>query len=615
MPDNAQQVAIFAYLNRDGTVRYEVVRYEWPNPEDPGGKRLKTFRQRRPNPKLPGHYIWKMTGVVPVPYNLPGVLKGIAAKSFIYVVEGEKAADALIALGAVATTSHGGAGKWSAALNKYFEGADVDILADNDEAGHKHGKDVAIQLSGIAKRIRIVTLPDLPPKGDAVDWIAADPAKHTLTELRYVVLATKPFVLTAEEKEEVAAAAAPAAPEADWMGKYDRHKKTKSIYSNLSNALVALNNDPKLQGIVAFDLMGLSLTINKPVPGSAGNRKTPRRLDDDDLTDVQAYLQRACYLPGLNDRVVRSAVASWAAAHPYHPIRDRLNALKWDGKVRLPDFLADYAGTANGAYERKIGTMFLISMVARIFVPGCKVDHMLVFEGPQGVGKSSFCRVLAGGDEYFSDNMPDVRNKDAAQHVGGRWLIEFSELEAMGRAQETETKAFLSRRSDKYRPPYKAIVIDQPRQCVFIGTTNSDAYLHDETGGRRFWPVKVGEIDLKSLARDRDQLLAEAVDRYRKGEPWWLGGDPEEREIVEGKQSDRYDDDPWTDFIRDYLGQDLMRVSTTLGTVAIEALKLSPDRIGTADQRRVAKVLTRLGWERGGLHPKNRQRQWVRKLK
>jgi predicted P-loop ATPase len=283
-----------------------------------------------------------------------------------------------------------------------------------------------------------------------------------------------------------------------------------------------------------------------------------------------------------------------AEERAFHPVRDYLKALKYDGVPRLDTWLATYLGTEATPYTRAIGRMFLSSMVARIFRPGCKADYMMVLEGSQGALKSSACNILGG--IWFSDAMPDVNvGNDAQQHLRGKWLIEVAEMHAMNRADTTLLKAFITRTTERYRPSHGRLEFIEPRQCVFIGTTNRDVYLRDETGGRRFWPVKCGRVDIAALAADRDQLFAEAEHLYQAGEPWWPSKDLE-REIIQPQQASRYEADVWEEKIVTFITG---RSDVTIGEVAHGALGLMTARLGTAEQRRIAAALDNLGWERG----------------
>lgn len=356
----------------------------------------------------------------------------------------------------------------------------------------------------------------------------------------------------------------------------------------LANALIGLRSE--FADTFAYDEMAATTMLMRPVTGD--NTVVPRPCSDVDVGVVQERLQHLG-LSRLSKDTMHQAVDIRANERRYHPVRDYLEGLHWDGKPRVGSLFPNYFGAIDTAYAAIIGQMFMVAMVARIFESGCKVDHMVVLEGAQGMLKSTACRILGG--DYFSDNLPEVsEGKDVSQHLRGKWLIEVSEMHAMNRADTTQLKAFITRQVERYRPSYGRKEVIEPRQCVFIGTTNRDAYLKDETGGRRFWPIKTGKIDVDALARDRNQLFAEAVHQYRNKASWWPDKDFE-REHIAPEQAARYEADVWQDNISEYL-KTSSRV--TIGQVAREALHLDTPKIGRAEQNRIGAALEQLGWRR-----------------
>ena len=235
--------------------------------------------------------------------------------------------------------------------------------------------------------------------------------------------------------------------------------------------------------------------------------------------------------------------------------------------------------------------MCLIAAVARVMQPGCKADYMVVLEGQQGSGKSTACAILGG--VWFSDSLPDITaGKDAAVHLNGKWIVEVAEMSALGKAEAAALKAFITRDTERYRPPYGRQEVVAPRQCIFIGTTNKTLYLRDETGGRRFWPVAVGKIDASALAQDRDQLFAEAFAAFQGGARWWPDA-AFEREYIAPEQEARFEQDPWEEPIKEWLAP---RRECTLSEVAREAVFVQLEKIGTIQSRRIVAILQRLEW-------------------
>jgi predicted P-loop ATPase len=296
---------------------------------------------------------------------------------------------------------------------------------------------------------------------------------------------------------------------------------------------------------------------------------------------------------------VGRAVQAAARHQSFHPVRDYLGQLVWDGKPRLDRWLETYFHAEDhakdSAYLRAVGPRWLISAVARIRNPGCKVDHILVLEGDQGLQKTEALRALAVNKEWFAERLSHLNSKDAAQEMAGVWIIEVSEMDRITRASAATAKSFLSRPNDRYRPPHGKHIIDRPRQCVFAGTINplAGGYLKDPTGARRFWPVACrGRIDRNGLEADRDQLWAEAVQRYDADAPWWLET-PELEALATVEQDARFETDIWEEPIREWIARIDLKAGIAIPEV-FRALGLAPEQCTQMAMNRVSRILTKL---------------------
>ncbi len=300
----------------------------------------------------------------------------------------------------------------------------------------------------------------------------------------------------------------------------------------------------------------------------------------------------------------------------YHPVRDYLTGLAWDGVDRIADLMNGPISSPNPLqlHQRYLEIWF-ISAVARALTPGCKVDTALVLQGPQGVRKSSFFRYLVPHESWFSDDMGSLDNKDSQMAVGRCWIIEWAELESMRRSNLGAVKAFLARQVDSFRPPYGRSFIDIPRSSVIVGSTNEEQFLHDGTGSRRFLVIPVSGIDTDAVAAMRDQLWAEAVYRFKAGERWYLNaGEHSEQASLNAELTS---EDPWESILERWLsspeGADFSTsfgYYTTLAKILADCLQIPPERRLRAHQMRIAQILAALGWRRTKKTAAGKQ-EWV----
>lgn len=296
------------------------------------------------------------------------------------------------------------------------------------------------------------------------------------------------------------------------------------------NCVIAIENDPLLKGAIRHDIF----TDRPCIVKDLGWPREDPAITDDDLCQLYLYLEK---FYGLTlERNILNAIRVVAQRHPYHPIREYLESLEWDGKERLKDVLHHFLGADDSELTYECLKLFMLGAVERIYHPGCKFEIMFCLVGEQGLGKSSFFRFLALRDEWFSDDLKKMDDENVYRKMQGHWIIEMAEMLGTASAKSVEEiKAFLSRQKETYKVPYERFAKDRRRQCVFVGTSNKQRFLPlDRTGNRRFHPVQTdiehAEAhvldDEKATRAYMDQLWAELMVIYRGGD-WSLQLSPE----------------------------------------------------------------------------------------
>lgn len=342
-----------------------------------------------------------------------------------------------------------------------------------------------------------------------------------------------------------------------------------------------------------------------------------RELSDGDISTFRANAERRFVTNrgeplALSKEIAWDAVMKAAPGRKFHPVRDYLNALHWDGTPRLDRVAVELLNSSFDApLVRRFVRKWFIGCVARLFQPGCKMDNMLILVGDQALLKSTFFRILAG-EPYFTDSAIDFEDKDSLMIMQRAWIVEHAEMKMLLAARSEEgIKAGITRAVDEFRPPYGRATVRTPRHTVFAGTTNNAEFLRDPTGNRRYWPLLVGSrIDAAKVSAWRDLLWAEAVVAYRAGETWWL--DPEEEASLREYQEHFARVDCWESVVVAYLRE---HASVTVGEV-LRALGVPLDRQDPKTESRVKAIIERLGWtlDRSRLEDGSRPRRYVKKM-
>jgi predicted P-loop ATPase len=379
-----------------------------------------------------------------------------------------------------------------------------------------------------------------------------------------------------------------------WQGDLVMNEEGRIKPSVQKNWALFLENHPEMRDVFGFDAFKMQIVLCRRPPWEQASSWENRVLKDSDYINAAMWLEAKYMTPKPSS--IAPVVASVAEKNSFDRLREYLDGLEWDGTSRVATWMTDLLGVEAGRYSEIIGKRFLISAVARGMQPGVKVDTMPIIEGPQGLQKSTALRVLFGA-EFFTDELSDIGSKDALMELQGVWGMEVAEMHRFNASETNAVKKFLSRQTDRYRPPYGRTVIEVPRRVVIAGTINPEGnpYLKDPTGARRFWPVAATRIDIDGLARARDQLWAEAKSLWLAGTPHWVQAD--EIVTVEGEQSRRTDVDVWS--------QKIARIVKGLDAVSLpdvlQGLEIPVKDQDVRHSARVGRVMKNLGWavERG----------------
>lgn len=378
-----------------------------------------------------------------------------------------------------------------------------------------------------------------------------------------------------------------------WKSLLYRPKPGAMPYKSMANAIVALRESPEWRGALKYDENALDSVLIRqpPKPWRKEASWTPRVWEDNDDALLCEWLTSQGIVIGKT--AASDAVPAAAKERSFHPIRDYLNGLKWDGKPRIDNWLQRHLGAADTIFNGAVGRRTLIAAVARIMNPGCQFDHVLIFEGLQGRGKSSLIRALPVNESWFLDKLKRLDDADTARSMRKKWIVELAELETFRGDSEETIKAFITRRTDTIRFPYGRRHIDIHRQCILIGSTNEKRYLHDSTGGRRFWPVEITKMDIDGIALVRDQLWAEAKHYYDKGAPWYLET-PELQAMAQEVQRERYISHPAEELVETFL---IGKTHVKVAEIALEVFRIQQAELSFAKDKEIRKILHHLRWK------------------
>lgn len=539
------------------------------------------------------------------------IQKAIDHQETIFYVEGEKDVNTLMKRGYTVFTC-GGSGDWKKGVSEIVRQANVIILADNDRPGEQLAYQVMQDLQLIANNVSIIKPMPEVPKTDITDYFEAG---HTVEEFENLIRnvddtesicaevqqdqkqdAGKKRAVTQKSKDEVVGGPALVFKFLDCN--YDEDGNVKSVKQLVHNFEIVMDKDSRFAGKIRLNEFAQQPYLYGSVPWE--NENNCRAWSSHDDSALFSLIQADYGLKSRQD--FADALKNVSMRNKFHPVRELLDSLTWDGKEHIRSLLPEYLGAEDSDYTYQVMRLWMLGAVSRVYKPGSKFDYTIILQGSQGIGKSTFLKLMALDDSWFNDSLDSLDSDKAVQSLTGSWIIELAELKSLARTAggAESVKRFLTATQDKYRIPYERRADTFYRQCVFAGTTNKDDFLQDETGNRRFLIIHTGVTKpSKSL------FTPEAMDDIKQG--WaeavhiWKNEDPQlilpEACIQQAKelQEANMADDGKRGIILDYLEGKTQVCAREIWFEALEE-SISPKSYQTSEINSIiAKVP---GWQR-----------------
>lgn len=468
--------------------------------------------------------------------SVPRIKEAIERNEPIFIPEGEKDVNTLIKKGYTAF-SCGGANDWNKNVSELCKDADVIVLSDNDDPGKKLASTVVKDLKGIAKSIKIIVPMPNTPKADITDYFEAG---HTVEEFENLIRNVddtaricadvlqdqkrdtgKKRAVTQKSKDDVTGGLSLVFRYLDCN--YDEDGNVKSVKQLVHNFEIVMDKDSRFAGKIRLNEFAQQPYLYGSVPWE--NENNCRAWSSHDDSALFSLIQADYGLKSRQD--FADALKNVSMRNKFHPVRELLDSLTWDGKAHIRKLLPEYLGAEDSDYTYQVMRLWMLGAVSRVYKPGNKFDYTIILQGSQGIGKSTFLKLMALDDSWFNDSLDSLDSDKAVQSLTGSWIIELAELKSLARTAGgvESVKRFLTATQDKYRIPYERRADTFYRQCVFAGTTNKDDFLQDETGNRRFLIVQTGvkkpskSLFVSEAMDDIKQAWAEAVYIWKNENP------------------------------------------------------------------------------------------------